>query len=696
MMGTCWRALCQSQIALIEAGTGVGKSLAYLIPAALFAKKTGQRIVIATHTIHLQEQLLSKDLHLASEILGWPINAVLAKGMGNYICQKRVEGLDESGLEIQPETTGQIERFHAFRQNHSPSSRSDLPFSLAHGLWSKLNAESDSCLYQNCDHFNRCGLMKARNQSFNSQIVIANHHLLFADLAQRAKHANGESSILPPYRALIVDEAHHAQEIAAHHLAATISKDEAYSALARLISGIDAARPWSVGKLDSLLKVLAQNSGQSPSIERAHGYFKAIWSPLRGRLIKEMEDLFCTFELFERTLPKDAAKGERKVRLATGEKELVLWDEKIASPLKRWRSTLQELIDSARDALGQIDELFEDRLLKNSRMRFLKAEIGALINRIDSIVKSLDLLLDYRQSERIFWLEMRSGKAVKIACSELNIGNTFEKGLFAKLSSAIFCSATLTAHHSFDFLKKQLGLSDAGEKSRSIVEQIYPSPFDYINQTLLAVPTDLPSPSHETFLKASCRAIEAIVARVQGNAFILFTSREAMERSFELLKDPLQNSQLLMQGDAPRYRLLREFEAGKRTILFGLSSFWEGVDVKAGILRCVILAKLPFRMPDDPLLQARAEALRQEGVDPFREDALPRAIITFKQGFGRLIRRHEDFGCIVCLDQRLIKSSYGKSFLKALPECPRIIGNIHSIANGVDLFFRKKRGDMVL
>lgn len=290
---------------------------------------------------------------------------------------------------------------------------------------------------------------------------------------------------------------------------------------------------------------------------------------------------------------------------------------------------------------------------------------------------------------------MRFGKAVKIACSELNIGNTFEKGLFAKLSSAIFCSATLTAHHSFDFLKKQLGLSDAGEKSRSIVEQIYPSPFDYINQTLLAVPTDLPSPSHETFLKASCRAIEAIVARVQGNAFILFTSREAMERSFELLKDPLQNSQLLMQGDAPRYRLLREFEAGKRTILFGLSSFWEGVDVKAGILRCVILAKLPFRMPDDPLLQARAEALRQEGVDPFREDALPRAIITFKQGFGRLIRRHEDFGCIVCLDQRLIKSSYGKSFLKALPECPRIIGNIHSIANGVDLFFRKKRGDMV-
>lgn len=691
MIAACWQALSQSEIALIEAGTGVGKSLAYLIPAMLFAKITGQRVLIATHTIHLQEQLLTKDIPLAAAILGLPIHAVLAKGMGNYICQKRVDSLDESQRDEKLEKSSHLEKFRHYLSSNHPHSRADLPFALPNSLWNQINAESDSCLYQSCEYFAQCGLMKARSKAANAEIIIANHHLLFADLTKRIKSNQTESSALPSYRALIVDEAHHAQDIAAHHFAACIAKDEVLAILSRLFTGFDLARPRSLGRLDAFVKILAKESTQSPSFERAYNYFKQIWESSKAELAPKIEQLFVQLKNLGCCSSENAKRGDDgKFRLGKTPEELANWENELKPTTLQLKTLVQTLIDSARDGLGQLAELFGDRLNASQSLRFLKAEITASVNRLETLCNCLDLLADFQKSDQIFWLEMKSGRVVKLFCSELNIKKELQNHLFPNLQSAIFCSATLTANQSFDFLKNQLGLLDQMNISKSIREHIYPSPFDYENQALLALPNDLPPQSHPNYLISSCKAIRAVLKCIKGNAFILFTSRETMLRCLDLLRDSLSQWDLMVQGDEPRYQLLRRFEMSKRAVLFGLNSFWEGVDVQKGALKCVIVFKLPFRPPDDPMLQARAEQLRCEGKDPFREDALPQAIITFKQGFGRLLRRKDDFGCVVCLDPRLIKSAYGKSFLKALPNCPKIIGDQGFIADAIDNFFKTK------
>lgn len=693
MLVDCWQAFCQSRVSLIEAGTGVGKSLAYLVPAAIWSAQTGQRVVIATHTIHLQEQLLNKDIPLAASILGVPIHAVLAKGMNNYICQKRIESAGDNPAEISKENSELWNSFLKFQRAHRPACRSDIPLALPRSMWEQVRAESDSCLYQACEHFKSCKLMQTRAHLARAQLVIVNHHLLFSDLAQKSKSSTGESTILPPYSALIVDEAHHAQEIAALHLSATISHSECSQWLARLFTGLDPEKPWAVGKLDGLLKLLASIAEGSEKASASHRRLADQWRLMRHQTSEELAELFGKLSEFAASIPleKQAPFDRKKSRLGTSREERTLWQERIQPLLHQFQDRMLELTRSIRGALDDLDSLCGQESSTGGRWRFFRSEIGSLVNRLEQVASTLVLFLDLTSKERVYWLELSQGQVTCLGCSELNIGSYMQRVLLAQLQCAIFCSGTLTAKKSFGFMRGQLGLGDTLD-SHQVTEHIYPSPFDYQSKVLLAAPSDLPLPSQADFLNASCEAIKAILAQVQGNSFILFTSHEAMQTTFFHLEAHLTNKGyfLFRQGDAARYQLLRDFNARSRAILFGVSAFWEGVDVDAGILRCVILAKLPFRVPSEPMHQARAEALKEAGEDPFREDALPRAVIAFKQGFGRLIRRQEDFGCIVCLDRRLTQSSYGKAFLQALPNCGHHFGPMLGIAPAIKAFFKAR------
>ena len=693
MLADCWQAFCQSSVSLIEAGTGVGKSLAYLVPAAIWSAQTGQRVVIATHTIHLQEQLLNKDIPLAASILGVPINAVLAKGMNNYICQKRIDSAGENPAEISKENFGLWNSFSEFQRTYQPACRSDIPLTLPRSMWERVRAESDSCLYQACEHFKSCQLMRARAQLARAQLIIVNHHLLFSDLAQKSKSSTGESSVLPPYCALIVDEAHHAQEIAALHLSATISHSECLQWLSKLFSGLDPEKPWAVGKLDGLLKLLASLAESSETAGTSQQRLADQWHLMRHQTSQGLEELFSVLSAFAASIPpeKQAQLDRKKCRLGTSLEENALWQERIEPLLKHFQNNLLELTRSIKGALEDLDSLCSQESSTSGRWRFFRSEIGALVNRLEQVASTLELFLDLTSKERVYWLEMSQGQVTRLGCSELNIGSYMQQVLLAQLQCAIFCSGTLTAKKSFGFMRGQLGLGDTLD-SHQVTEHIYPSPFDYQSKVLLAAPNDLPLPSHSAFLTASCESIKTILAEVQGNSFILFTSHEAMQATYSRLETHLSNEgfSLFRQGDAARYQLLRDFTACPRAVLFGVSAFWEGVDVDAGVLRCVILTKLPFRVPSEPMHQARAEALKEAGEDPFREDALPRAVIAFKQGFGRLIRRQEDFGCIVCLDRRLTQSSYGKAFLQALPECGQHFGVMREIAPAIKAFFKTR------
>lgn len=690
MLADCCQAFNLARIALIEAGTGVGKSLAYLVPAAIWSAQTGQKVVIATHTIHLQEQLLEKDIPLAASILDLPISAALAKGMNNYVCQKRVESARENVAEIPKEQFELWSALSEYQRNAQPAARSDIPFAVPKSLWERVRAESDSCLYQACEHFQSCKLMRARSQLAQAQLIIVNHHLLFSDLAQKSKSSSGESSLLPTYSALIVDEAHHAQEIAALHLSATVDYQECLQWLAKLFTGLDPQRPWAVGKLEGLLKLLTPPAGSAREGGDTSGQSRRVqWALLRAQTSEGLKALFCQLGRFAESISSENQRpaDRKKCRLATSPEERALWQVSIAPRLRHFEAALRELSLSVKGALEELDAPGEQPSAGGKRWRFFRSEIGALVNRLEQVASALELFENLAGKERVYWLELAQGDVARLGCSELNVGDYLQRALLAQLRCAIFCSGTLTAKNSFAFAREQLGLGRAIH-SHQVTEHIYPSPFDYRSQVLFGAPSDLPPPSHVDFLAASCQAITAILSSVRGNSFVLFTSHEAMQATFSRLRAPLLDMgfALFRQGDTARYRLLREFTSRPKAALFGVSAFWEGVDVDAGTLRCVILTKLPFNVPSEPMHQARAETLKEAGKDPFREDALPRAVIAFKQGFGRLIRRREDFGCIVCLDRRLTKSAYGKAFLQALPPCDHHFGPLAEIPPLIETF----------
>jgi len=689
MMEDVLTAYNKEAIAFIEAGTGTGKTIAYLLPALLWAMRLGERTVIATHTIALQEQLIGKDIPLLLGALGIDIKVALVKGMGNYLCLRKLSEAMEELLLAPAEEQQQLHQLEAWRSCCHDGSRASIPFAIQTATWERINAEADSCSGQQCPFFSQCYFFNARKSASDAQVVVTNHSLFFADIALRA--TNKQAGILPPYTRVVIDEAHHLEEVATEHLAAKASSLDLLKQLARL--GGD-----KQSKLNSLqLRLFSET--QEPSNEPYKTIQMAIAISLPGQRRELIKQLALTFHLLAAFTDEHCEQkagqlhGDSKLRLLPTHLHTDSWKQQIAPQI----ASLADAIDSYAEAVDSTTKEAQQLCSEKNREQLsnISCDILALTQRLRLQSHTLRNFTSSKWRENsVRWMERRllsRNINVTVVDAALDLSRILAQLLFTRHKTIILCSATLTANNSFHFMKKRLGITKELLGDKLVIERIYSSPFDFRRQTLFVVPNDMPAPHKEEFLGAACERIYEALMASRGNAFVLFTSYQTLLSCFERLKAPLTAAgyQPLKQGAEQRRLLLERFKAKERSVLFGTDSFWEGVDVIGDALRCVIIVKLPFKVPTEPIIQARTEAVRAAGGNPFFDFSLPCAIIKFIQGVGRLVRHRLDRGCIVCLDNRLIYKSYGKQFLSSLPPHALFTGSTHDMRREMEAFYKK-------
>lgn len=623
MTSAIWEAFEHEKTALFEAGTGIGKSLAYLIPSLLWSAKTGEKIVISTYTISLQEQLFEKDLPFLLEILGLDLRVVLAKGMGNYLCLRKVEEASkQNGFFDQT-----LDAIIDWSKRTLEGTKTSLPFFVSNDSWNKVYAESDACSYAKCPHYRQCFFFKARSKSQTADIIIVNHHLLMAHLL-----ADEERSILPSFDRLIIDEAHHLEQVARNSTRQTIDRVNLFKILGKIHSD---AHP-ETSRLFTLRDQMEEKSLKT-----------RLDLDLPAQKRELLTKIHAAFDALDVFFP--ATHFSYKWRIT----EKMMQNEKWQKELHSIFARLQESLRNFAASLESIENEIEKEI--KSKVENALLDIAQVAGKLKV---SADLIDSFFKGNDVQWAE-RTPEGIHLTHSQLDISPFLEEKIFSHFKSTILCSATLSIDGSFSHAKNNLGIK------KEVIEAIYPSPFDFQNRTRLLGIKDISAPSSPYFINEACEVIREAIEISQGGAFILFTSYEMLEKCAEKLSD----LSVLKQGDLSRHRLLEEFRKNQNGILLGTDSFWEGVDVAGKALRLVIIVKLPFPVPTEPLLEARSELLRADGRDPFTEDSLPQAVMKFKQGFGRLMRRKEDRGCVLCLDQRLFNRSYGKIFVRSLPSC---------------------------
>ena len=658
MFQDVYTAYDEERTYLIEAGTGTGKSLAYLIPAILWAMEKGEQTVIATHTIALQEQLIQKDIPFLIDALGLEIKAVLAKGMHNYVCLRKLhDSQDQVPESLLKWSTTTIE-----------GSKSELPIMPSSDLWEQIGAESESCTHIKCPHYKECFFFKARKEMADAHLIIANHHLLFADLAIRAQSESYEgAAILPAYKRLVLDEAHHCEDVATQYFAQSASRRGIIHYLGRLYSD------RGTGKLVSLYGKICEAYPAGNVLAEA----LTIFLPAEKR--NSVEGVNKAFEALSAYFARH--RQEDKCRIREHHLNDPLWISEVQPPVATVYEEAKRFLQSVLLLEGKLKQMDNPQL--DSKCEGVLAEIKGVCTRLQGFFETLyTFVFSPLEPTIVRWLEGMAPDLHLIA-ADLEISARLSEALFKRVPSIILCSATLSTHNSFSFIRGRLGI----EKSE---ERIYPSPFNYQEQTLLTVPIDLPDPSSPHFTKAAAEQIWEAVEISRGGVFVLFTSYVMLRECERLLADRFHKKHynLYCQGDESRSTLLSKFRKSLKGVLFGTDSFWEGVDVAGDALRCVVIVKLPFKVPSDPLFQARSEAISKQGGSPFFDYSLPQAIVKFKQGFGRLIRSKEDRGCVICLDPRLATKGYGKKFLKSLPECPILFEPASAVLERLRVFYK--------
>ncbi|NGX57133.1 MAG: putative ATP-dependent helicase DinG [Chlamydiae bacterium] len=675
MMESVISAFNDKEISLIEAGTGTGKSIAYLIPAVIKAVYHKERTLISTKTINLQEQLIQKDLPLVSKVLGVDFKAVLVKGMGNYLCLRKLQDSSMEELFLPNNQADQLRRIAAWGQQTKTGSKSDLPFNPFSAVWEKVNCEADTCTFRKCPFYQQCHFFKAREEAKDAQILVSNHHLLFADLALRAEEENyEEAALLPSYKHVVVDEAHHIEEVATDFFAQRVSRTDLMKIMGRLASekaGDDA------GRLPLLKKKLIQfyKKGPHDQIENLLNTFNVDLSFCRREVIQGIADLFQALSFFfEEKLSKQ--DEENKLRLHPHHYSEKVWEEEVVPAAQKFLHSIKKYVRMLQTLCRDIRDIDQDQLQEQALG--LLTEVNAYAGRLDSYGQVVEeFVFSEIKDDSVRWIEshqMKTLNNIHLIEAKLDVSPHLVQNFFSKFQTIILCSATLSTNQNFGFMKKRLGLDSDLLSCRTINEKIFQSPFNFQKQSLLLVPSTLPPPNHKNYVDVASESILQAIKASHGNCFILFTSYTMLKQCYEKLSSRLRSLRfpIMKQGDDQRQALLCLFRKTERSVLFATDSFWEGVDVSGEALRCVILVKLPFKVPSEPIFQARSELIAKNGGDPFRDYALPGAVVKFKQGFGRLIRHKCDRGVVVVLDTRLMTKGYGKIFLRSLPDCPKL------------------------
>lgn len=703
MMHNIVDAYNHSQISLIEAGTGTGKTIAYLLPALFWAIRHKERTIVSTHTIALQEQLIHKDIPLLAKALGLEVKAVLVKGMNNYLCLRKLLETEEDSFSSTQERQ-EVEKIALWANQTREGSRSDMPFMPSQASWEKVNAESDTCSNIHCPHYNKCYFFKARREMQDAQILVVNHHMLFADLVCRAETDNyRDLSILPIYDRIIIDEAHHIEEIATEYFSSKVSRLDVIRTLGKLASeSQDKDSNKIVGKLPLILqKIRDHYKNAMDSTIRSIVTRLAIDLPgFRRDLHKEQGDLFQLFASLIQSMQPSSRENVQhqfpsdvKFRLLPEHYQHAAWKEKILPQIQKLTKAAHTYIQAIYSVHEDIKNIRNEKFLEE--LKGTLHDIEAFANRLEKMFISLHHFVSTNlDKESVRWIETQQFHTltnIHLVNTELDIASSLVNALFTKFSTVVLCSATLTTNRSFEFMRNRLGLTHAYIRDRIITENLYDSPFDYQQQSLLVIPTDMPAPTESTFINAAAERIWETLQTCRGNAFVLFTSYTMLKQCYDILAKRLEEKRfsVFKQGDDQRSSLLNGFKAADYAVLFGTDSFWEGIDIAGENLRCVIIVKLPFKVPTEPIIQARTEAITAQGGNAFQDYAVPNAIVKFKQGCGRLIRTHTDRGCIVCLDNRLVSKEYGTLFLNSLPNCRRVFGTASQIQDEMKNFYHK-------
>jgi ATP-dependent DNA helicase DinG len=604
------KALAAKTHLIVEAGTGVGKSLAYLAPLIRWAREENCRVVVSTYTKALQQQLVGKDLPFLKNVLG-DFRFALCVGGENYLCLRRFDHLRMGDLYEQSELDD-LNRIFAWSTKTRSGLKSELDFEPSVGLWSKACRQADLCFGKDCGFYRDCCYQKARAYEQQVQVLVANHHLFFADMATGG-------NVLPSYKAVVFDEAHQVEDVATDYLGVEVTN----SAVRYLLDSLLNYRT----RKGLLTRLTVQNSG----VQHVRGMVDGL------RIIAD--NFF--FNLHP-LLHEEPALRIRKMNIVP---------DILSDPLLEMSDALLNL------EVETQEEEFEAR---------------AFAARAQTLATAVKINLEQSAEGFVYWAE-RENTRYRLVASPIDVAETLRENLFGKTVTVVLTSATLSAGGTFAYIKNRLGL-DAPQ------ELLLDSPFDFENQAMLYIASGLDEQKAEGFQEKFDEELKTVLSITKGRTLVLFTSYIQLRKSADTLRSELPGLGFLCQGEMPAFRLIERFKSVMNAVLMGTASFWQGIDIPGDALQCVVIAKLPFAVPDEPIIEARLEHLK----NPFFEYQVPQATLLFRQGFGRLIRTRTDCGAVAVLDSRIITKNYGKWFLKSIPKC-RITDNRDDLRT----FFKK-------